>query len=591
MNMRLGHYDIVEELGRGGMGVVYKGFEASLGRFVAIKALSATMSHDKVLVERFLREARSMASLNDPHIIQIYFIGQENNQPFFVMEFVEGESLSSAIKNNGRLAVGDSLKILHQTAQGLSIAHDRGVIHRDIKPANLMLNQRGQVKIADFGIALANRDFDSKLTGTGEFVGTPGYLSPEVCLGKPVDQRSDIFALGIVLFESLTGRTPFSDESPLKLMLDVVQSEIPDVRELNTEVDPDVARILGKMLAKDPANRYQSTHELIADLEKHPLVAQGGPLKLKPAMPSGPAATLIGMATPVTPGVGMRAPTPPPSVSSTPAPVSAPTVTAPGITQPGVTQPSAVSPARSKTPAMIGVLALLLVAGLAWAFRAPLFGVGKPADAGVDSAAPASPLASAPAPATVPVPPPADASNAAVGASTATQAPAPVPTAAPAPPSIDTAATQQIASIEPAPNLRERIAERREQRVENAAPRGHTFAIEASGDPALVIPAQQLIEDKLSGAGFQQVGRPALAAVVVKVRAEVIGSQNINFYGQSATLTTAYLSVRPFGHAGRPLGVGVREKIDYTPLNAEDKVKEALEGKLDRLSNSADGQQ
>ena len=139
----------------------------------------------------------------------------------------------------------DALKVLHQAAQGLATAHDRGVIHRDIKPANLMLNQRGQVKIADFGIALANRDFDAKLTGTGEFVGTPGYLSPEVCLGKPVDQRSDIFALGIVLFEMLTGRTPFSDESPLKLMLDVVQSQIPDVRELNAEVGPEVAAILG----------------------------------------------------------------------------------------------------------------------------------------------------------------------------------------------------------------------------------------------------------------------------------------------------------------------------------------------------------
>ena len=139
-----------------------------------------------------------------------------------------------------------------------------------------MISQRGQVKIADFGIALANRDFDAKLTGTGEFVGTPGYLSPEICLGKPVDQRSDIFALGIVLFEMLTGRTPFSDESPLKLMLDVVQSEIPDVRELNADVDPEVAQILTKMVTKDPADRYQDTHTLIADLEKHPLVAQGG---------------------------------------------------------------------------------------------------------------------------------------------------------------------------------------------------------------------------------------------------------------------------------------------------------------------------
>ena len=241
MRTHIGHYEIVSELGRGGMGVVYKAYEPALTRYVAIKELSPSLAHDQTLVERFLREARSMASLNDPHIIQIYFIGQENNQPYFVMEFVDGESLSTIIKREGRLYFGDALKILYQSAKGLSVAHDRGVIHRDIKPGNLMLNQRGQIKIADFGIALANHDFNSKLTGTGEFVGTPGYLSPEVCLGKMVDQRSDIFALGIVLFEMLTGRTPFSDESPLKLMLDVVQSQIPDVRSINTEVDQDVA--------------------------------------------------------------------------------------------------------------------------------------------------------------------------------------------------------------------------------------------------------------------------------------------------------------------------------------------------------------
>ena len=296
MKARVGHYEIVAELGRGGMGVVYKGYEPALARYVAIKELAPALAHDTMLVERFLREARSMAALNDPHIIQIYFIGQEDEQPFFVMEFVDGESLSQVIKREQRLPVGDALKILHQATKGLSVAHDQGVIHRDIKPANLMLTQRGQVKIADFGIALANRDFDSKLTGTGQLVGTPGYLSPEVCLGKPVDQRSDIFALGIVLFEMLTGRTPFSDESPLKLMLDVVQSQIPDVRELNQSVDADVAALLSKMLAKDPADRYQDAHELIRDLEKMPQVVQGGPLSMKVAAPSGPAATLVAMA-------------------------------------------------------------------------------------------------------------------------------------------------------------------------------------------------------------------------------------------------------------------------------------------------------
>ena len=301
MKQSLGHYEIVAELGRGGMGVVYKGYEPALTRYVAIKELAPALAHDQQLVERFLREARSMAALNDPHIIQIYFIGQEGGQPFFAMEFVEGESLSQLIKREGRLATTDVLKLLLQAAKGLQAAHEHGVIHRDIKPANLMLDLRGRIKIADFGIALARQEFDAKLTGTGEFVGTPGYLSPEVCLGKPVDARSDLFALGIVMFEALTGRLPFSDESPLKLMLDVVQAEIPDIRAINAEVDADTARILTRLVAKEPADRYAGAAELVADLEAHPLLAgQGTQLGLQVRKPGGAAATLY-VAPPTTP--------------------------------------------------------------------------------------------------------------------------------------------------------------------------------------------------------------------------------------------------------------------------------------------------
>lgn len=281
MRSKVGHYDVVCELGRGGMGVVYKGFEPALNRYVAIKTLSESLSHDESVKERFLREARSMAQLNDAHIIQIYFIGEEDGQPFFAMEFVEGESLSSYLKREGKMKPGQAAKVVHQTALGLSIAHDKGVVHRDIKPANLMLTTRGMMKIADFGIALAQHDFSKKLTGTGEFVGTPGYLSPEVCLGKPVDLRSDVFSLGIVMFEMLTGRMPFTDESPLGLLLEVVKAEVPDVRQLNSDVDPELARILTKMVAKDPADRYASCHELVADLQKHPAVMAGGPISVQ----------------------------------------------------------------------------------------------------------------------------------------------------------------------------------------------------------------------------------------------------------------------------------------------------------------------
>ena len=591
MKTHLGHYEIVSELGRGGMGVVWKGYEPALTRYVAIKELSPALAHDSMLVERFLREARSMAALNDPHIIQIYFIGQENDQPFFVMEFVEGESLSGLIKREGRLGVHDALKVLHQAAQGLATAHDRGVIHRDIKPANLMLNQRGQVKIADFGIALANRDFDAKLTGTGEFVGTPGYLSPEVCLGKPVDQRSDIFALGIVLFEMLTGRTPFSDESPLKLMLDVVQSQIPDVRELNAEVGPEVAAILGKMLAKDPAERYQDTHALMEDLEGLGL-PMTGPLKMKVATPAGPAATLIGMATPVTPNIGMRAPTPPPSVGA-----AAAAATAQGATRPGVTHPSAqpAKPVSSKGLLALAVVALLLLVGGAWALRNQFFATDAPVQVAATPAAPVAPAATMPASTIAPIPAPVPPAPPATKAATAIAPPAgpvesaPAAPASPAPAAVAPAAAapQDDVASAPAdrPRLREAIAERREAREERRA--GPTrFAVDASGDPALTIPAQALIEEKLAAAGLTVVDSPRGADVVVRVRAEVIGNQDISFYGQNAVLTTAYLTVKPYA-GNRALGAGLRQKIDYTPLNAEAKVNQALAPGLDRVVSSA----
>jgi predicted Ser/Thr protein kinase len=607
MKTHLGHYEIVSELGRGGMGVVYKGYEPALTRYVAIKELSPALAHDAMLVERFLREARAMAALNDPHIIQIYFIGQADNQPFFVMEFVEGESLSGLIKREGRLGVNDSLKVLHQAAQGLATAHDRGVIHRDIKPANLMLNQRGQLKIADFGIALANRDFDAKLTGTGEFVGTPGYLSPEVCLGKPVDQRSDIFALGIVLFEMLTGRTPFTDESPLKLMLEVVQAEIPDVRAINEEVGPEVAAVMNKMLAKEPSDRYQDTHALMKDLEALG-VPLTGPLSKRVAQPAGPAATLIGMATPVTPNVGLRAPTPPPSVgAATVAPPSASPATAPGSTRPGMTQPAAQAKAPVSSRGLLAVAAIiaLMFVGVLWYFGGKLRGGDAPPQVAATDAtsapltAPATPAAATP-PATPPVPPaapvadttpPASGDTGATPPATASTPPAVAPAAASAS-AVAAAPSEDVEAIADARRpAREAIAERREERREARVARSGParVAVDASGDPALTIPAQQLIEERLSGAGLDIVDSPRQADVVVRVDVRVIGSQNITFYGQQAELVTAYLNVRPYA-GSRALGPGLSEKIDYTTLNAEAKVKQALGNKLDRVVESARGQ-
>lgn len=262
---KFGHYEVTAELGRGGMGVVYKGWEPSLHRKVAIKCLGEHLLNDKDLVERFTREAKATAALNNPNVIQIYYIGEEQGQPFFAMEYIEGQSLDDILKGGNTLSIKHAKNLLKQACLGLAAAHKKDLVHRDIKPANIMLTTDGTLKIVDFGIA-RTREYGDKLTNTGEFVGTPGYLSPEVCIGQEVDQRSDIFSLGIVFYEMLAGKVPFENDSPLGLMLEVVQSDIPDIRELNKKVDKKTSFILNKMIAKSPEERYQSCEEIIRDL-------------------------------------------------------------------------------------------------------------------------------------------------------------------------------------------------------------------------------------------------------------------------------------------------------------------------------------
>ncbi|KAA3650366.1 MAG: serine/threonine protein kinase, partial [Proteobacteria bacterium] len=265
MKKKFGHYEVISELGRGGMGVVYKAFEPTLNRYVAIKALGEHLLNDEDLIERFTREAKSMAAINHPNVIQVYYIGKEDKQPFFAMEFLEGISLDELLTGHRILQLNDAKNILRQACAGLNEAHKHDLVHRDIKPANLMICTDGSVKVVDFGIA-QTREYGDKLTNTGEFVGTPGYLSPEVCTGQEVDKRSDIFALGIVFYEMLAGKVPFENDSPLGLMLEVVQSEIPDIRGINKKVDKKTHYILEKMIAKNPRERFQDCAEIIQQL-------------------------------------------------------------------------------------------------------------------------------------------------------------------------------------------------------------------------------------------------------------------------------------------------------------------------------------
>ncbi|HMM66432.1 MAG TPA: protein kinase [Dokdonella sp.] len=636
MKTRLGHYDIVAELGRGGMGVVYKGHESSLNRYVAIKVLADSLAHDEGVKERFLREARSMAALNDPHIIQIYYIGEDEGQPFFVMEFVEGESLGTLLKREHKVPIGPAAKIIYQTALGLATAHDKGVIHRDIKPGNLMVSSRGTIKIADFGIALSNQDMSKKLTSTGEFVGTPGYLSPEVCLGKVVDRRSDIFSLGIVLFEMLAGRMPFTDESPLGLMLEVVRAEIPDVRQLNDEVDEQIAWILSKMIAKEPDDRYQSCHELAEDLFAHPLVAKSGPITIVPKV-SAAAATLIGQKTPVSnaPMANTRIT---PSAQPMPPALATGSATAPGAAQPAFERRSVLDrPAdageKRGSPVVPIAIAAVLVLGLiggAWAFRdkIPFLGGNAGQQVAATSDTPASSQTS-----TVPTTKAAavnmqtsavdaqgsNGMNAAQGAGDTLPAgdaladngaEGPGPRASQA----DVDALQNLPAARASEEAQGNVpAPRAEEAVDvamvpkktvttPAKPHVPTIAVVVGGDDVITEPARDAIVSLLQRRGFRvieageaQGSKPNLGSLrgradaVVFVQAKPVGSQNLNYYGQSSTLYTVQLGVKAYRVSdGSTLWSSGMEQVNFSTLNATEKAREAVEPLLDAVDSNLD---
>ena len=211
-----GKYKIIERIGLGGFGEVYLGEHTQLHRKVAIKLLSSTLSGQKEVVERFQREAKAAATLSHPNIIDIYDVGQSGEMYYFVMKFIDGETLSERMHRLGRISPAEAIHVIRQVADALAYAHVNGIIHRDIKPANVMLDEYGKPVLMDFGVARVQ--FEGNLTKTGTLMGTPHYLPPELPLGKKVDGRSDIYSLGIMLYEMISGRPPFHDENSVALI-------------------------------------------------------------------------------------------------------------------------------------------------------------------------------------------------------------------------------------------------------------------------------------------------------------------------------------------------------------------------------------
>jgi serine/threonine-protein kinase len=275
-----GRYSLQRELGRGGMGIVYLAHEVALDRPVALKLLPPLLAAEPTLRERFMREARTAARLSQPNIVPIHTVDQVNTFVFFTMAYVEGESLGAAIRRRGALPAGDAARILREVAWALAYAHAQGVVHRDVKPDNILLEEgSGRALVTDFGIAQVGAG--PGLTGRGEVLGTAEFMSPEQASGEPVDERSDIYSLGVVGYYVLSGRLPFEGETVAAILAKHITQPAPPVASVAPEVPRHLAHAVDRCLTKNPADRFANGEDLAAALTRSMAVRREIPLPLR----------------------------------------------------------------------------------------------------------------------------------------------------------------------------------------------------------------------------------------------------------------------------------------------------------------------
>lgn len=260
---QVGKYRLLGELGRGGMAYVYEGIHPSLARPVAIKMLSHTLLYRRHFAERFRNEARVIASLRHPNIVDVYDTEDKYATIFIIMEKLDGMDVERILDDRGRIDADEVRRIIRDVASALSYAHDRGIVHRDIKPSNIFISEEGLVKLTDFGIAAIEGVEHTMEKDEGMYLGTPVYSSPEHALGKQVDGRSDIYALGVVAYEMLLGNPPFDSESSTALLMHHVRSPLPNPRSVDPEIPRDLEDFIVRACSKDPRDRYQTCHEIV----------------------------------------------------------------------------------------------------------------------------------------------------------------------------------------------------------------------------------------------------------------------------------------------------------------------------------------
>lgn len=265
MEKTVGKYKILREIGKGGMAIVYKALEPKTQRSVALKVLLPSMV-DRSTAERFNRESQAMARLKHPNIIEVYDYGMTGGQHYLAMEFIEGESLKTLVKRKGPLSVEESLDIITQVGKALAYAHSEGMIHRDIKSGNIMITKEGKVKVMDFG--LVQIAGVTRVTAEGSAVGTVEYMSPEQASDEELDSRSDIYSLGVTMYEMLTGHPPFEANSFQAVLMKQRYEAAPPMKQLRPQIPQEMERITQKAMAKDIAQRYQKVEELLNDINR-----------------------------------------------------------------------------------------------------------------------------------------------------------------------------------------------------------------------------------------------------------------------------------------------------------------------------------
>ncbi|HZU30058.1 MAG TPA: serine/threonine-protein kinase, partial [Candidatus Angelobacter sp.] len=289
----VGRYEITGELGRGAMGVVYKALDPTIGRTVALKTMRLDVHglDAQEMVRRFQNEARAAGVLNHPNIVTIYDAGERDGIFYIAMEYIEGTTLHEILAEKRVLATDEVLQIARQISRGLDYAHSNGIIHRDIKPANIMITANGTVKIMDFGIAKSG----GQVTNTGQVLGTPNYMSPEQVKGKSLDGRSDLFSLGVILYEMLTGEKPFVGQNVTTIIYKIVNENPITPRDLDVTVHPGLSAIVTRALAKAPDDRYQTCADLVRDLENYKLAgpARSGSTTAIGHAPATPEKTVV----------------------------------------------------------------------------------------------------------------------------------------------------------------------------------------------------------------------------------------------------------------------------------------------------------